>query len=76
MPQRPGLKTPAFAYEFAWTYGGKVMITDRWREEKRKSDLIRVSRRYDLALVGTEINPASGDFGKSVVGYIIKNAIA
>ena len=76
VPQRPGLKTPAFAYEFAWTYGGKVMITDRWREQKRKSDLIRVSRRYDLALVGTEINPASGDFGKSVVGYIMKNVIA
>jgi hypothetical protein len=76
VPARPGLKTPAFAYEFAWTYGGQVMVTDRWREEKRKSDVIRVSRRYDLKRVGVEINPASPDFGKTVVGYIIKNAIA
>ncbi len=76
VPSRPGLRVPAFAYEFAWTYGGRVMVTDRWREEKRKSDVIRVSRRYDLKRVGVEINPGSADFGKTVVGYIIKNAIA
>lgn len=76
VPSRPGLRTPAFAYEFAWTYSGRVMVTDRWREEKRKSDVIRVSRRYDLKRVGVEINPDSADFGKTVVGYIIKNAIA
>ena len=76
VPDRPGMRVPAFAYEFAWSYGGKAMVTDRWREDKRKSDLIRVSRRYDLKMVGVEINPASADYGKSVVGYIIKNAIA
>jgi hypothetical protein len=27
-------------------------------------------------MVGVEINPASGDFGKSVTGYLIKNAVA
>ena len=75
VPSRPSLRTPAFAYEFSQTYGGKVQVTDRWREEKRKSDVIRVSRRYDLKLVGVEINPGS-DFGKSIVGYIIKAAIA
>lgn len=76
VPPRPGVKTPAFAYEFAWTYGGQTQVTDRWREDKRKSDIIRVSRRYDLKRVGVEINPASADFGKWITGYIIKNAIA
>jgi hypothetical protein len=76
VPQSPGLRTPAFGYEFAWNYGGQVQPVDRWREEKRKSDLIRVQRRYDLKMVGVEINPASGDFGKSISGYVIKAAIA
>ena len=76
VPPRPGIKTPAFGYEFAWTYGGKVMLTDRWREDKRASDIIRVRRRYDLKMVGTERNTASADFGKSISGYLIKNAIA
>lgn len=76
VPARPGLRTPAFGYEFAWNYpSGGAMVTDRWREDKRKSDLIRVQRRYDLKLTGNEINPASGDFGKSVTGYLIKQAI-
>jgi hypothetical protein len=75
VPARAGLRMPAFAYEFVWGYP-QAMVTDRWREEKRKSDLIRVSRRYDLKMVGVEINPASGDFGKSVTGYLIKNAIS
>jgi len=77
VPPRAGLRTPAFAYEFVWGYGGtQPQVTDRWREDKRKSDLIRVSRRYDLKMVGVEINPASGDFGKSVTGYLMKNVIA
>lgn len=76
VPPSPGMNIPAFAYEFAWTYGGSPQIVDRWREDRRKSDLIRVSRRYDLKMVGVEINPASADYKKSVVGYLIKNAIA
>jgi hypothetical protein len=77
VPPRAGLRMPAFGYEFAWGYGGgRAMVTDRWREDKRKSDLIRVSRRYDLKMVGVEINSGSGDFGKSVTGYVIKAAIA
>lgn len=75
VPQRAGMNIPAFAYEFVWSYGGTAQVVDRWREEKRKSDLIRVSRRYDLKMVGVEINPGSADFGKSVTGYLIKNAI-
>lgn len=75
VPPRPGIKIPAFAYEFVWSYGGQAMVTDRWREDKRASDLIRVRRRYDLKMVGLEINPGSGDFGKNVTGYLIKGAI-
>ena len=77
VPPRAGLRTPAFAYEFVWGYGkGLAMATDRWREEKRKSDIIRTSRRYDLKLVGRENNSADADFGKVITGYLIKNAIA
>lgn len=77
VPPRPGLKIPAFAYEFAWkgNPGGSVQYVDRWREEKRKSDLVRVCRYYDLKLV------AKGDGGvgvadKAIGGYLIKTAIA
>jgi len=77
VPTRPGLKIPAFAYEFVWAYGGSLtQAVDRWRENKRKSDLVRVSRRYDLKLVGRENNPNDTNFGKVVTGYLIKNAIA
>jgi len=76
VPPRAGLRIPAFAYEFTWAYGGAEQVVDRWREERRKSDLIRVSRRYDLKMVGVEINPASGDFGKSITGYLIKDVLA
>jgi hypothetical protein len=75
VPPRAGLRIPAFAYEFVWSIGGQTQVVDRWREAKRKSDVIRCSRRYDLKLVGKENNPASGDFGKVVTGYLIKNAI-
>jgi hypothetical protein len=76
VPPRPGLRVPAFAYEFVWGINGQAMQTMRWREEKRVSDVIRVRRRYDLKLVGVDNNPASGDFGKVVTGYLIKNAVA
>jgi hypothetical protein len=78
VPPRAGIKIPAFAYEFVWGYqGAGSQAADRWREEKRKSDLIRVGRRYDLKMVGVGIDPAvSGDYGKSISGYLIKAAIA
>jgi hypothetical protein len=79
VPDRPGLKIPAFAYEFTWGYGGQggpKMIVDRWREQPRKSDLIRCQRRYDLKLVGRENNPNDPNNGKVVSGYLIKNAVA
>jgi hypothetical protein len=75
VPDNPGLRTPAFAYEFSWTYGGTAMVVDRWREEKRASDVLRLRRRYDLKFVGVEINPGSGDFGKSITGYFLGNVL-
>lgn len=77
VPARPGMRVPAFAYEFVWGYGGgQNQVVDRWREERRKSDVIRVSRRYDLKLVGRENNPNDPNFGKVVAAYLIKNAVA
>jgi hypothetical protein len=71
VPPRAGLKIPAFGYEFTWG----TQYVDRWREEPRKSDLIRASRRYDLKLVA-QGEPGSSDAGKSIAGYVIKAAIA
>jgi hypothetical protein len=75
VPPRAGLKVPAFGYEFVWGYPSKQVV-DRWREDKRKSDVVRCSRRYDLKLVGRENNPNDPNNGKVVTGYLIKNAIA
>jgi hypothetical protein len=71
VPSRAGLKIPAFGYEFQW---GNQFV-DRWREEKRASDVLRIRRRYDLKL------PAQGDAGTSdaglsIAGYLIKAAVA
>jgi hypothetical protein len=71
VPPRPGPRIPAFAYEFVWGYGaGRPMVTERWREQPRKADIVRVSRRYDLKFV------AKDDTGKSIAGYLIKDAVA
>lgn len=71
VPDRPGQKVPAFGYEFTWGYGGgRPMVVDRWREEPRKSDIVRVSRRYDTKFVALDSN------GKSIAGYLIKAAVA
>lgn len=70
VPPRPGLKIPAFAYEFNWGYGGNTpQVVDRWREMKRKCDIVRVSRRYDLKIV------AKDDNGKALCGYLFKNVL-
>jgi hypothetical protein len=71
VPPRAGQRVPAFGYEFVWRYpGGQTQIVDRWREQKRKSDLVRVSRRYDLRHIAKDAT------GKSIAGYLIKNAVA
>ncbi len=71
VPPRAGRRTPAYGYEFVQTYaGGGMQPTERWREEKRKSDVIRVSRRYDNKFIAVDGS------GKSIGGYLIKNAVA
>ena len=71
VPPRPGLKIPAFGYEFTWGYGGAMsQVVERWRENQRKSDIIRVSRRYDLKIV------AQNSSGLSIAGYMIQSATA
>jgi hypothetical protein len=69
VPGTPGVRQIGFGYEFVWGIDGREQVVDRWREDPRKSDLIRCSRRYDLKLVGHE-----GD-GKLLTGYLIKDAI-
>lgn len=65
VPPRPGLKIPAFGYEYTWG----TQYIDRWREEPRKSDLIRANRFYDLKLTALDAS------SKAIAGYVIKAAI-
>lgn len=61
----PGLLTMTFGKTFAQNYpNGGIRPTDRWREEDRKADVIRVSMKYDLKIVS------------NVAGYLIKTAFS
>lgn len=61
----PGQRTQTFGKTFMQTYpDGTTRPTDRWRDEDRKADLVRVSVKYDLKVVN------------SSAGYLIKNAFA
>jgi hypothetical protein len=61
----PGQQTKTFGKTFAQLYpNGTVMPTDRWREEGRKSDLVRNSYKYDLKIVS------------SSAGYLIQTAVS
>lgn len=70
VPARPGRREPAFAYEFVWPVNGKTQATERWYDIDYKTDKVRVSRRYDLKFIAVDSN------GKSIAGYLIKNAVA
>lgn len=62
---QPGQKTMTFGKTFAQTYpDGSIRPTDRWREEERKSDLVRTAFKYDLKVIS------------DTAGYLIKNAVA
>ncbi len=66
-----GLKRPNFGYEFVWRYrGGQEQIVDRWRDDVRKADLIRVQRRYDHQFIAVD------GAGLSNSGYLIKAAVS
>lgn len=69
VPARPGLKVPAFAYEFNWNIAGMPRVSDRWRDTDRVGDYIRVRTRYDLRMIATD---ASDD---SIAGYLIKDVL-
>jgi hypothetical protein len=72
VPDRAGLKIPAFMYEFVWVFpGGREQVVVRWREDKRESDIVRVKRRYDHKFVAVD-----GGTGGSIAGYLIKSAVA
>lgn len=61
----PGLYTQTFGKTFAQTYpDGSIRPADRWREESRKADMVRVSMKYDLKVVS------------NIAGYIIKTAFS
>ena len=64
VPERPGLKIPAYGYEFVW----QGQVVDRWRENPRKSDIIRCSRSYDHKMTAVD---ASDD---QIAGYLILDA--
>lgn len=61
----PGQKTKTFAKTFAQKYpSGDVRPTDRYREENRKTDIVRTSFKYDVKVIS------------STAGYLFKTAVA
>jgi hypothetical protein len=60
-----GLNQFTFGKTFSQIYpDGSTRPTDRWREEPRKADIVRVSMKYDLKIVS------------ALAGYLIQNAFA
>jgi hypothetical protein len=60
----PGQKTMTFGKTFAQVYpDGTTRPTERWREEARKSDLVRTNWKYDTKIVS------------GAAGYLIKTAV-
>jgi hypothetical protein len=63
--QNPSLLTQTFGKTFAQIYpNGSIRPVDRWREEARKADVVRVSMKYDLKVVS------------NIAGYLIKDAFS
>lgn len=61
----PGQRTMTFGKTFAYIYpDGSIRPVDRWREEPRKTDVVRNSYNYDTKIVS------------SVAGYLITNAFS
>lgn len=61
----PGQRTKTFGKTFSEVYeSGDVRPTDRWREDNRRADLVRVSWKYDLKIVS------------ATAGYLFTNAVA
>jgi hypothetical protein len=61
----PGQKVFTFGKTFAQKYpDGTTKPTDRWREENRKTDVVRSSYKYDLKIVS------------ALAGYLFTSAVA
>lgn len=76
VPPRPGIRVPAFMYEFVWPIQGLEQATDRWFDIERVADVIRVRRRYDFKFIGKNDdvqNDSPGD--EAIAGFLIKDAI-
>lgn len=70
VPDSPGLRTPAFGYEFTWDYPtGERMRTDRWYDTDRESDIVRVGRRYDHKFIAIDGS------SKAIGGYLFTTVI-
>lgn len=62
---QPAMNTKCFGKTFMQPYpNGSLNPVDAWREEPRRSDLVRCSMKYDLKVVS------------NTAGYLIKNAVA
>jgi len=67
VPTRPAAKHVSFAYTFQWTSAASSLgghLVETWREDRRKSDAIRVQRYYDQKII------AAG------AAYLWKSAVA
>lgn len=66
VPTRVGLKTLSPSLTFVWSQGGGINGTSvqTWREENRKSTMVRVQKYYDIKLVAPE------------AAFLIKNAVS
>jgi hypothetical protein len=56
VPPRAGLKQTAFAYTFRWALApGSIdgHLVETWRENRRKADMIRVQKYYDIKVIAT-----------------------
>ncbi len=60
----PGQYTKTFGKTFVRPYNGEIRPIDKWREEARKTDVVRASQRYDTKIVS------------NVAGYLIKDAFS
>jgi hypothetical protein len=70
VPGRPGIKVPAYGYEFVFTFpGGGPQSVDRWYDNDRIGDYIRCRRRYDLRHIALDGS------SKVIAGYLIKDTV-
>lgn len=56
VPTAPGLNTPSAGYTFAWNEGGRGdLYTEIYRDENKKSDILRALCYYDQKQTGTDL---------------------